>query len=119
MQHAGLEHCHVRSKEKIYKHPNMPLSTISVSKQLFWVSLPNKQEVPVSIKNIKTRYYNKFLAELIFSNLAVDLNCKKIKRLFNQCISGKHPVNHVPIQSAIIISRFCSGQQFMDSIDWV
>ena len=34
----------------------------------------------------------------------------------NRC---KHPVNHVPIQSTIIIRRFCPGQQFMDSIDWV
>lgn len=86
-QHAGLEHCQARSQEKLYNHVNLSLSTVSMSKQMFWSSLPNKQEVPFSMRSIKISYYNKFLAEFIFSNLAVDLNCKKTKRLLHECIS--------------------------------
>lgn len=87
-QHAGLEHCQARSQEKLYNHVNLSISTVSVAKQMFWSSLPDKQQVPFSMHTIKMRYYNKYIADLIFSNLGVDLNCKKIKQLFNQCVTA-------------------------------
>ena len=36
------------------------------------------------MRNIKLMYYNKIMTERIFSNLALDLNCKKIKHLYQQ-----------------------------------
>ena len=38
------------------------------------------------MRNIKLMYYNKIMTERIFSNLALDLNCKKTKRLYQQCL---------------------------------
>jgi len=38
------------------------------------------------MRNIKLLYYNKIITERIFSNLGLDLNCTKIKRLYNKCL---------------------------------
>jgi len=52
-----------------------------------WASLTNKEQVPFSMRSIKTYFYNKFLTETIFSNLGIDLNCNKIKKLYSQCLN--------------------------------
>jgi hypothetical protein len=85
-QHAGLEECQARSENKLFFHFNMSLSTVSVAKAAMWLSLPKEKRKAFSMRNIKLMYYNKILTERIFSNLALDLNCKKIKRIYNQCL---------------------------------
>ncbi len=85
-QHCGLEECQARSENKLYFHFNMALSAVSVAKAALWLSLPKEKREAFSMRNIKLMYYNKIITERIFSNLALDLNCKKIKRLYNQCL---------------------------------
>ena len=85
-QHCGLEECQARSENKLYFHFNMALSAVSGAKAAVWLSLPKENREPFSMRNIKLMYYNKIITERIFSNLALDLNCKKIKRLYNQCL---------------------------------
>ena len=85
-QHCGLEECQARSENKLYFHFNMALSSVSVAKAAVWLSLPKEKREAFSMRNIKLMYYNKMMAERIFSNLALDLNCKKIKRLYYQCL---------------------------------
>lgn len=85
-QHCGLEECQARSENKLYVHFNMALSAVSVAKAATWLSVPKKKREAFSMRNIKLTYYNKILTERIISNLALDLNCKKIKRLYNQCL---------------------------------
>jgi hypothetical protein len=85
-QHCGLEECQARSENKLYFHFNMALSSVSVAKAAVWLSLPKRKREAFSMRNIKLMYYNKIVTERIFSNLALDLNCKKIKRLYDQCL---------------------------------
>ncbi|MET3879513.1 hypothetical protein [Chitinophaga sp. OAE865] len=39
-----------------------------------WASLPGKENIPFSMRSIKTWFYNKHLTETIFSNLELELN---------------------------------------------
>jgi Transposase DDE domain len=85
-QHCGLEECQARSENKLYFHFNLALSAVSVAKAAVWLSLPKKKREAFSMRNIKLMYYNKLMTERIFSNLALDLNCRKIKQLYYQCL---------------------------------
>jgi hypothetical protein len=85
-QHAGLEDCQARSENKLYFHFNMAFSVVSIAKAATWLSIPKEQREAFSMRNLKLLYYNKLLTERIFENLALDLNCKKIKRLYRQCL---------------------------------
>ncbi|MEJ7677228.1 MAG: transposase [Segetibacter sp.] len=86
-QYTGLEECQARTETKLYNHFNMSLMSVSLMKLTCWASLTNKEEVPFSMRSIKTYFYNKFLTETIFSNLGLDLNCNKIKKLYSQCLN--------------------------------
>jgi hypothetical protein len=85
-QHAGLEDCQARSKNKLNFHFNMSLTSVSVAKVCSHLSIPKEERTAFSLESIKRLYHNKLLTETIFDNLALDLNCKKIKRLYEQCL---------------------------------
>lgn len=85
-QHAGLDECQARSENKLHFHFNMAFSAVGVVKAATWLSKPIDKRDAFSMRNIKLLYYNKFITERIFSNLAVDMNCKKIKSLYKQCL---------------------------------
>jgi len=85
-QYTGLEECQARSETKLYNHFNMSLMSVSLMKFTCWATLENKEQVPFSMRSIKTYFYNKFLTETIFSNLGLELNCNKIKKLYTQCL---------------------------------
>lgn len=85
-QHGGLEDCQARDQKKLHYHFNMALGSVSTAKLTLWATIKNKNEVPFSMHNIKQYFYNKYLTETIFSNLALDLSCKKINRLYLQCL---------------------------------
>lgn len=85
-QHAGLEECQARSETKLYNHFNMALMTVSLMKLTCWASLEGKENIAFSMRSIKTWFYNKFLTETIFSNLGIQLNCQKTKRLYRKCL---------------------------------
>ena len=65
----------------------MALSAVSIAKAAVWLSLPIQKREAFSMRNSKLMYYNKMITERIFSNLALDMNCKKIKRLYDQCLN--------------------------------
>jgi hypothetical protein len=39
------------------------------------------------MRNVKVAYYNKFMTDRIFSTLGLDMNCKKIKRIYHKCLN--------------------------------
>lgn len=86
-QYTGLEECQARTETKLYNHFNMSLMSVSLIKLTCWATLTNKEQVPFSMRRIKTYFYNKFLTETIFSNLGLELNCNKIKKLYSQCLN--------------------------------
>ena len=86
-QYTGLEECQARSETKLHNHFNMSLMSVSLMKLTCWATLTNKEQIPFSMRSIKTYFYNKFLTEPIFSNLGLELNCNKIKKLYNQCLN--------------------------------
>ncbi len=86
-QHMGLEECQAVSETKLYNHFNFSLMTVSLMKLTCWADLPNKDQIPFSMRSIKTWFYNKFLTETIFSNLGLELNCNKIKRIYSKCLN--------------------------------
>lgn len=86
-QHAGLEDCQARDKEKLNFHFNLVLANVSIAKAEYYLPIPIKEREHFSLQNIKRLHHNRLLTELIFSNLELDLNCKKIKRLYIECIN--------------------------------
>jgi hypothetical protein len=85
--YAGLEHCQARSEEKLYNHFNMAMLSVSAIKWLVWTRMPDKEQRPFSMRSIKTYFINKYLAETIFSKLGLELSCKKIKKVYDDCLS--------------------------------
>jgi hypothetical protein len=86
-QQAGLEDCQARSQHKLNFHFNMALTSVSVAKAAYYLSLPKENSGAFSLQDIKRGYHNKLLTQTIFDNLDLDLNCRKIKRLYAQCLA--------------------------------
>lgn len=85
--HTGLDHCQGRSEEKLYNHFNMSMMSVSVVKYHTWAKLPDREEVAFSMRSIKTVCWNQYMTLTIFANLALDMSCTKIKKLYNQCLN--------------------------------
>src|SRR5690606_30111074 len=85
-QYTGLEQCQARSQTKLYNHFNLSLMTVSLMKYTCWATQKNKSQLPFSMRSIKTWYYNKYITETIFSNLGIDMSCRKIKKVYNECL---------------------------------
>ena len=86
-QHSGLEDCQARSKNKLNFHFNMALTNISLAKAEYYLPIPIKERESFSLQNIKRLKHNTLMADYIFVNLGVDLRCKKIKQLYEDCIN--------------------------------
>lgn len=86
-QHTGLEDCMARDKEKLHTHFNIALTTVSVTKAAYYLSVPIEQRGSFSMADIKMKYMNQLIAKRIFSNLGLDMSCRKIKRIYNQCLN--------------------------------
>lgn len=84
-QHSGLEDCQARSQKKLNTHFNMALTNISIAKAEYYLPIPKKDRESFSLQDIKRQKHNQLIADYIFSNLGVDLTCKKIKRLYEEC----------------------------------
>lgn len=84
---AGLEHCQARSENKIKFHVNASLTTVSLAKALHYLPIPKDQRDGFSMLDVKTMYFNKYITDLIFSKLDLDLSCKKIRSLYDDCLS--------------------------------
>jgi Transposase DDE domain len=86
-QHAGLEDCMARDESKLNSHFNIAMTVVSVAKVAYHLSVPGEQRGSFSMADIKMMHMNQLIAKRIFSNLALDLNCRKIKRIYNQCLN--------------------------------
>ena len=84
---AGLEHCQARSENKINFHVNASLTTVSLAKVLHYLPIPKDQREGFSMLDVKTMYFNQYITDLIFSKLALDLSCEKIRLLYDECLS--------------------------------
>ncbi len=85
-QHTGLEDCMARDKQKLHTHFNIAMTTVSIAKAAYHLSVPAEQRGSFSMADIKMKYMNQLITKRIFSNLALDMSCRKIKRIYNQCL---------------------------------
>ena len=86
-QHAGLEDCMARDENKLYAHFNIAMTVVSIAKAAYYLSVPREQRGSFSMADIKMMHMNQLITKRIFSNLALDLSCRKIKRIYNQCLN--------------------------------
>ena len=86
-QYAGLEDCMARNEKKLHTHFNIAMTVVSVAKAAYHLSIPQEKRYSFSMADIKMMHMNQLITERIFSNLALDLSCKKIKCIYNQCLS--------------------------------
>jgi hypothetical protein len=86
-QYTGLEHCQARSEQKLEFHFNTSLTTIGIAKAIYYLDIPKDKRDSFSMYDIKLMFFNKMMTDAIFSKLEIDLSCKKIKRIYDQCLS--------------------------------
>ena len=86
-QHSGLEDCQARDGQKLHNHFNIAMTVLSVAKAASYLSVPLEQRTSFSMADIKMWHMNQLITKRIFSNLALDLSCKKIKRIYNECLN--------------------------------
>lgn len=86
-QHAGLEDCQARSKEKLHTHFNVALTVVSLAKAAYWLALPPERRGSFSMADIKMLHMNELMTHRIFENLDLDLSERKIKHIYNQCLN--------------------------------
>jgi len=63
------------------------MTVVSVAKAASYLSVPLEQRTSFSMADIKMWHMNQLITKRIFSNLALDLSCKKIKRIYNECLN--------------------------------
>lgn len=86
-QYAGLEDCQARDQQKLHSHFNIAMTVVSIAKAAYYLSVPQEQRNGFSMADIKMLHMNQLITKRIFSNLAVDLSCRKIKRIYNHCLN--------------------------------
>lgn len=86
-QHTGLEDCMARDEQKLHTHFNIAMTVVSVAKAAYHLSVHQTQRGSFSMADIKMIHMNQLITKRIFCNLALDLNCRKIKRIYHQCLN--------------------------------
>jgi hypothetical protein len=86
-QHAGLEDCMARDANKLHTHFNVAMTVVSIAKAAYHLSVPMEKRRSFSMADIKMMHMNELITKRIFSNLDLDLSCRKIKRIYNQCLN--------------------------------
>lgn len=85
-QYCGLNHCQGRSENKLHFHFNASLTTVSLAKAAYYLSVKKDVRETFSMSDIKTLNANKIMADRIFSNLGLDLSQRKIKAIYRQAL---------------------------------
>ena len=85
--YCGLEDCQARSKQKLHSHFNIALTAVSVAKAAYYLSLPKQQREGFSMADTKMMHMNELITERIFSNLNIDLSCKKYQKAYEDCLN--------------------------------
>jgi len=79
-QNTGLTHCQARSENKIHFHTNAALTAVGVAKIAHYFNNKKAEDVPLSIADVKTSYFNELMLNLFLSNFEVDTELKKNKQ---------------------------------------
>lgn len=85
-QFTGLTHCQARDEKKLHFHFNASLTTVSIAKAAYHLPVAKRENTSFSMSDVKTMHLNKIIADRIFSNLGLDLNCKKIRRIYRDAL---------------------------------
>jgi hypothetical protein len=85
-QHCGLNDCQGRSENKLHFHFNASLTTVSLAKAIYYLPIKKEQRGSFSMNEIKTLNANKIAADRIFSNLDLDLSCRKIRAIYRDAL---------------------------------
>ncbi len=85
-QHLGLTHCQARSENKLYFHFNTSLTAIGVAKVAHYLQQQNGQNLPRSLADIKTSYFNELMLNLFLSNFQIDPNLEKNKLVWQKLL---------------------------------
>jgi len=85
-QHAGLEDCQARSRNKLNFHFNAALTAVNLAK-MHWLDTRKSDAQPFSMANYKTMCHNKLLLDRFICLFAINTNSaknqQKIKELYN------------------------------------
>ena len=81
-QFAGLTNSQARSESKLHFHFNTSLTAVSIAKAIYYLPLEKHLRKSFSMSDVKTLHLNKIIADRIFSNLDLDLSCKKINQVY-------------------------------------
>lgn len=84
-QHTGLTHCQSRSENKLHFHFNTSLTAVSLAKAEH-LMMNDTAELPFSISDAKTFYFNRLFVDRIFSMLDLDMSCQKNSSVYNESI---------------------------------
>ena len=85
-QHTGLSQCQARSENKIHFHTNTALTVIGVAKIAHYFESEQKQ-LPFSIADIKTSYFNELMLNLFFSNFQINPELIKNKTVIDKLLN--------------------------------
>jgi hypothetical protein len=58
-----------------------------LAKAIHYLPIPKEERESFSMLDIKTLYFNQYITDLIFSKLALDLSCEKMRQLYDECLS--------------------------------
>ncbi|HYO06644.1 MAG TPA: hypothetical protein VER14_06650 [Phototrophicaceae bacterium] len=86
-QFTGLQDCMARDEQKLHTHFNIALTAVSIAKAAYYLAVPKQQRGNFSRADIKMLHMNQIITKRIFSNIALDPNCRKIKRIYNECLN--------------------------------
>lgn len=85
-QYCGLNHCQGRSENKLHFHFNASLTTVSLAKAVYYLPIEKQKRGTFSMSDIKNLNANRIIADRIFSNLDLDLSCKKINAIYTDAL---------------------------------
>lgn len=71
-QYTGLAHCQARSENKIYFHINTSLTAVGVAKIAHYFNQQNSEQIPFSVADVKTSYFNELMLNLSLSNFQIE-----------------------------------------------
>jgi hypothetical protein len=86
-QYTGLEDCQARSQKKLHNHFNIAMTAVSIAKATYYLSQPASGRGSFSMADIKMMHMNFLITNRIFSNLGLDLSCRKIRRVYNKSLN--------------------------------
>ena len=83
-QHTGLTDCQSTSKEAIHHQVNAALTTLNLFKIEDKQNNSSNVRKVISITSWKRKKFNQHYMKILFSNLGLELTCKKVNSVFNK-----------------------------------